>query len=195
MRSIELFAGGGGLAIGTALAGFHRKTVFEWDNYSCETLRLNRREGIDPATHWTVVQGDVSETDFTSFQGNIDFLSGGPPCQPFSLGGRHRGQKDQRNMFPHAVRAVREIQPKVFLFENVKGLLRKNFSNYYNYIIHQFRYPTCTIKGDEEWPSHLERLERIHTKGGHPSLRYNVVYQLVNAVNYGAPSIAGESSS
>lgn len=187
MKSIELFAGGGGLAIGTALAGFRQKTVFEWDNYSCDTLRLNKERGIEPASRWTIVQGDVSETDFTDFRGKVDFVSGGPPCQPFSLGGKHRGQKDQRNMFPHAVRAIREIQPKVFLFENVKGLLRKGFSNYYNYIIHQFRYPTCTSIGDEEWPSHLERLERIHTKGDHPELRYNVIYQLVNAVNYGAP--------
>lgn len=103
MRSIELFAGGGGLAIGTVQAGFRRKTVFEWDNHSCDTLRLNKERGIASATQWTVVQGDVSETPFEDFRGKIDFVSGGPPCQPFSLGGRHRGQKDQRNMFPHAL--------------------------------------------------------------------------------------------
>ena len=187
MKSIELFAGGGGLAIGTALAGFRKKTVFEWDNYSCDTLRLNKRHRTKPAANWTVNQGDVADVDFSSYAGEVDFVSGGPPCQPFSLGGKHRGHRDDRNMFPHAVRAIREVRPKAFLFENVKGLLRKNFSTYYNYIIHQFRHPTCTTIGDEEWPSHLARLERLHTKGTETALQYNVVFQLVNAVNYGAP--------
>ena len=69
MKSIELFAGGGGLAIGTALAGFRKKTVFEWDNYSCDTLRLNKRHRTKPAANWTVIQGDVADVDFSSYAG------------------------------------------------------------------------------------------------------------------------------
>jgi DNA (cytosine-5)-methyltransferase 1 len=91
-------------------------------------------------------------------------------------------------MFPQAVRAVREIMPKAFIFENVKGLLRQNFSNYYNYIIHCLEFPTVTPKGDEEWPEHLARLEKLKTSGRKPKeLRYNVVFQLLNAADYGVP--------
>jgi len=90
-------------------------------------------------------------------------------------------------MFPQAIRAVREVRPKAFLFENVKGLLRKNFANYYSYIIHQLRFPTVKPRGDEDWTHHLSRLERLHTSGGQVDLRYNVVHQVVNAVDYGVP--------
>jgi len=103
------------------------------------------------------------------------------------MGGKHLGQADERNMFPHAVRAIRDIQPKAFIFENVKGLLRKTFANYYSYIIHQLRYPEVVKKGDEEWPDHLRRLEKLETGGKHRGLRYNVVYRLLNAADYGVP--------
>lgn len=158
MRSLELFAGAGGLAIGTARAGFWHDRLIEWDHDSCQTLRRNARDGAGHTGEWNVTEGDVSRHDFRQYQGRIEFVSGGPPCQPFSLGGKHRGHKDQRNMFPHAVRAVREIQPKAFIFENVRGLLRRNFANYYSYIIHQLRFPDVTPKGDEEWPDHLASL-------------------------------------
>ena len=90
-------------------------------------------------------------------------------------------------MFPQAVRAVREIQPKAFIFENVKGLLRKTFANYYSYIIHQLRFPDVVSKGDEEWTSHLARLETLTTCGKHRGLKYNVVFRLLNAADYGVP--------
>jgi DNA (cytosine-5)-methyltransferase 1 len=88
-------------------------------------------------------------------------------------------------MFPHAVRAVREIAPKAFLFENVKGLLRKSFANYYSYIIQQLTYPGIVRTGDEEWTDHHARLERAVTSGRHKGLKYNVVYQLLNAEDCG----------
>jgi DNA (cytosine-5)-methyltransferase 1 len=90
-------------------------------------------------------------------------------------------------MFPQAVRAIREIQPKAFILENVRGLLRKNFENYYNYIIHQLRFPDVKLKGDEEWTDHLARLERLATSGKHRGQTYNVVYRLLNAADYGVP--------
>lgn len=141
MRSLELFAGAGGLAIGTSRAGFQHEALIEWDQDACDTLRLNAGSGSGHAGDWQIIQGDIAAHNFQQYQGRVEFISGGPPCQPFSLGGKHGGHEDRRNMFPHAVRAVREIQPKAFIFENVKGLLRKNFANYYSYIIHQLRFP------------------------------------------------------
>ncbi len=187
MKSIELFAGAGGLAIATANSGFKHEAVLEWDQNACDTIRRNKAEGLPHVRDWTVVQGDVTEYDFKQHAGRVSFVSGGPPCQPFSIGGKHRGMDDSRNMFPQAVRAVREIAPKAFLFENVKGLLRKSFANYYNYIIQQLSYPEIVRKGDEEWTDHHARLERAITGGKHKGLKYNVVFQLLNSADYGVP--------
>jgi DNA (cytosine-5)-methyltransferase 1 len=90
-------------------------------------------------------------------------------------------------MFPHAVRAVREIQPKAFIIENVKGLLRRTFANYYSYILHQLRFPDVKTRGDEEWTDHLARLEKLATSGRGKGLRYNVVHRLMDAADYGVP--------
>lgn len=188
MKSIELFAGAGGLAIATANAGFEHQIVLEWDDNACATIRRNRAAKMPHVRDWEVFQGDVAGYDFKQHAGAVEFVSGGPPCQPFSIGGKHRGMDDARNMFPHAVRAVREIQPKAFLFENVKGLTRKSFANYFAYIIHHLEYPEIVRRGDEEWTDHLSRLENAVTSGKPTGgLRYNVVYQLLNAADYGVP--------
>jgi len=187
MKSIELFAGAGGLALATAHAGFHHEAVLEWNLNACSTLRRNQASGLKQLRNARIVEGDISDFDFREFAGEVDLVSGGPPCQPFSIGGKHVGMDDRRNMFPHAIRAVRETSPKAFLFENVKGLLRVNFANYYQYIIHQLSFPEMTRKGDEDWTSHLARLEKAATKGNGLGLRYNVIYQLMNAANYGVP--------
>ena len=117
---------------------------------------------------------------------DIMVVSGGPPCQPFSLGGKHRGHLDKRDMFPEAVRAVRELRPKAFIFENVKGLMRETFSDYFEYIHLQLTHPSFMRRKTESWKEHRARLEKHHT-----SLRdrteYNVVFRLLNAANYGVP--------
>ncbi|MBX3360614.1 MAG: DNA cytosine methyltransferase [Phycisphaeraceae bacterium] len=188
MKSIELFAGAGGLAIATANAGFQHEAVLEWNANACATIRRNKSAGLPHVCHWNVIEGDVATYNFKQHAGSVEFVSGGPPCQPFSIGGKHRGMDDTRNMFPHAVRAVREIRPKAFLFENVKGLTRKSFANYFAYIIHQLEYPEIVRRGDEEWTDHLSRLEKAVTSGQPKSaLRYNVVSQLLNAADYGVP--------
>lgn len=187
VKSLELFAGAGGLALGTAKAGFNHVAVFDWDRNACRTLRRNKAEGVFHVRDWEIVEIDVRSYDFQSFAGKVDVVCGGPPCQPFSIGGRHLGHHDERNMFPEAVRVVRDVRPAAFIFENVKGLLRRSFANYYNYIIHQLRLPEVTARGDEEWTDHLARLERLHTGGRHGGLKYNVVYQILNAANYGVP--------
>lgn len=187
MRSIELFAGAGGLGLGVSRAGFIPAAVIEWDRYCCDTIRENQDRGLEPVVHWPLVEVDVREFDFTSMTSQIDFISCGPPCQPFSLGGKHWGQKDRRDMFPEAIRAVRAMRPQAFVFENVKGLTRRPFANYFQYIQLQMAYPELTRRESEGWPEHLARLERQHTRGTASGLRYNVVSRVLNAADYGVP--------
>ena len=190
MKSIELFVGAGGLALGTSRAGMRHEVAIEWDRNACDTLRHNQKAGVEEVRDWHIIQDDVRNYDFSQHQNDVDFVVGGPPCQPFSLGGNHKGNCDDRDMFPQAVRAVREIAPKAFIFENVKGLLRQNFTNYYQYIIHQLEYPSVVRRGDEEWSDHLVRLEKIKTGSRYnKGLHYNVVFQLLNAADYGVPQI------
>jgi DNA (cytosine-5)-methyltransferase 1 len=90
-------------------------------------------------------------------------------------------------MFPEAIRAVREARPKAFVFENVKGLTRSTFRNYFEYIRLQLQYPDIAARRDENIADHHARLERHHTGNGKGSLTYRIVTQLVNAANYGVP--------
>ncbi|MBA4087285.1 MAG: DNA (cytosine-5-)-methyltransferase [Novosphingobium sp.] len=187
MRSIELFAGAGGLGIGLHEAGFRPATVIEWDSYCCDTIRENQVRGIHALKNWKVTQSDVREIDFLPFEGKIHLISGGPPCQPFSLGGKHGAYDDARDMFPQAIRAVRQIQPKAFIFENVKGLTRASFRNYFEYIKLQLEHPEITGRCGEDWTDHLARLEQHHTSGSRSGLNYRVLAQVLNAANYGVP--------
>lgn len=187
MRSVELFAGVGGLAMGISNAGFTHEAVVEWDKDACDTIRENQRRGIEPMVHWSLFETDVRKFDLSSIPDGLDLLAGGPPCQPFSLGGKHGGQNDERNMFPEAVRFVRELKPRAFMFENVKGLLRESFAKYSEYIRLQLTYPEVVRKKHEHWVDHLSRLERHHTKGYVEGLFYHVVFRLLNAADYGVP--------
>jgi DNA (cytosine-5)-methyltransferase 1 len=156
---------------------------------ACATLLLNKNQGPSIVKHWNVFSGDVRHFDYKPFYGKIEIIAGGPPCQPFSLGGKHRGYDDHRDMFPEAVRAVATIKPRVFIFENVKGLLRQSFSSYFSYILLQLKYPELNKKENEDWKEHLSRLEKYHTKGKHDGLHYRVVFRLVNSADYGVPQI------
>ncbi len=187
MRSIELFAGAGGLGMGLHHAGFHPETVVEWDRYCCGTIRDNQRFDHPIVRDWPLVEGDVRHVDFKPFEDRLDLISGGPPCQPFSLGGKHRAYDDARDMFPQAIRAVREARPRAFIFENVKGLTRTAFRNYFEYIKLQLEHPEVVALGDEDWTEHLTRLERQHTQGSRDGLHYKVVTRVLNAANYGVP--------
>ena len=183
MKAIELFAGAGGMALGTSVAGFDHTAVVEWDQNACDTLRSNVKGG---GLAWPVHQTDVRGFNFERFEG-IDLLAGGPPCQPFSIGGKHQGQNDHRNLFPEAIRAIRETKPKAIMLENVKGILRPAFSKFFEYVVLQITYPELTIKADEDWLGHLGRLERHHTRGNQRGLTYQVVYRKLNAADYGVP--------
>jgi DNA (cytosine-5)-methyltransferase 1 len=187
LKSVELFSGAGGLALGLEKTGWHHEALIERDDQACETIRLNESSGHPLAKDWRLFAQDVRSIAYNTIVKDVAMVAGGPPCQPFSLGGKHRAFKDRRDMFPEAVRAVRELSPRCFLFENVKGLLRQSFSSYFHYIILQLTYPTVTNKPEEAWESHLSRLERIHTGGKHADLNYRVVYRLLNAADYGVP--------
>lgn len=187
MKSLELFAGAGGLGIGLHGAGFHPVNVVELDRYCCDTLRENRARSIASVADWLVTEGDVCEVDFRQYEGKVRLVSGGPPCQPFSLGGKHRAHNDKRDMFPQAIRAVRQARPEAFIFENVKGLTRGTFRNYFEYIRLQLEHPEVALKRGENWENHLQRLQRHHTSGSRAGLNYRVVTQLMNAADFGVP--------
>lgn len=186
MRSVELFAGAGGLAMGMSRAGFRHSAVVEWDHDSCETFRHNQRLHAQDVGEWPLFEGDARAFDYSTVSGEVMVVSGGPPCQPFSMGGKARGHSDERDMFPQAVRAVRELRPKAFIFENVKGLMRESFSSYFEYIYLQLSHPEITRVAREKWEEHCTRLERHHTSKRARST-YNVVYRLLNAADYGVP--------
>lgn len=187
IKSLELFTGAGGLALGTHLAGFDHAALVEWNADACRTLRENAAaRAVAGVDRWKVLQGDVREADFKDF-GEVDVISGGPPCQPFSIGGKHSGMDDSRNMIPHYCRAIRDLTPRAFIMENVKGLLRPRFETYFSYVYLSLSYPTVKPRRDESWADHLTRLEKLHTRGKFEDLHYHVVVRLLNAADYGVP--------
>lgn len=116
-KLIELFAGCGGLAIGMEQAGFTSVLLNEIDKDACATLRKNR-------TTWNTIEGDIADVSFSEYRDNIDIISGGFPCQSFSYAGKKLGFEDIRGtLFFEFARAVKEVNPKVFIAENVRGLL------------------------------------------------------------------------
>ena len=179
INSLEIFSGAGGLAKGIELAGAYHQAFVEWNADACKTLRKNYPQDI-------VFETDIRDFQFSQFN-NIDVIAGGPPCQPFSLGGKAKGHEDERDMFPYAISAIRQLMPKAFIFENVKGLLRQSFSQYFNYIILQLTYPQVELNHTADWRQNLSVLERIHTEGAYEGLKYNVIFRLLNAADYGVP--------
>ena len=127
---IEICAGAGGQALGLEQAGFDTVAAVELDASACATLKLNR-------PNWNVVECDLKLFDGTVYS-NIDLLAGGVPCPPFSLAGKQLGADDERDLFPAALRLVKEISPKAVMLENVRGLASSKFFDYRTWIIKQF---------------------------------------------------------
>lgn len=127
---VELFAGAGGLALGLEQAGFKSVLLNEKDKYACQTLRANRPD-------WNVIEEDITNVDFSHLKDQVDLLTGGFPCQPFSYAGKQLGFEDLRGTLVFEMaRAIKEIQPKVFLAENVKGLTENDGGRTLKTIIH-----------------------------------------------------------
>jgi len=181
MRSIELFSGCGGLALGTARAGFDHELMVEWNADAFATLSLNKAKGVEHARDWRFVRDDVRGVDWTSFPGEMDLVAGGPPCQPFSICGKHHGENDSRDMWPEAIRAVRELRPRAFLFENVRGLARPAFASYLAWIKAALMDPAAPRREDEGHEEHLARLMRRRA-----APEYNVLVLKTNAADFGA---------
>jgi DNA (cytosine-5)-methyltransferase 1 len=197
LTSIELFSGGGGLAMAMHSAGFRHLLLNESNRHACATLRLNRAvDYVDleilPATlsdAWPLIEGDVSLVDFTTFSGQADVVAGGVPCQPFSLGGAHQGHLDERNLWPEFLRCVRQTRPKAIIAENVRGLLRPAFAPYWAYVQRALTLPFEERIEGESWIDHDTRLKKSLISPGQPSERYDLQFKLVNAADYGVPQI------
>ena len=187
MRSIELFAGAGGLALGTALSGFHAVAAVEWDRWACNTLECNRDRGYPLLRDLDIRRGDVRDMDFAGYESSIDLLTGGPPCQPFSIGGKHQAHEDVRDMFSAYARILAQVKPRAFIIENVRGLTRASFTNYLNYIENCMSAPEISRLPSETWEDHSERLTECLTSTAPLGVRYVVEKQLFNSANFGAP--------
>lgn len=188
LTSVELFAGAGGLAMGASLAGVRPQAVIERDRWACETIERNQARGFPLVSDWPVTRCDVRDFRFEEIQGPIDLVTGGPPCQPFSTGGRHRAQLDERDMFPTTVAVIRAVRPRAFVIENVRGLTRESFRNYFEYTKLQLEFPEVVRGGEETWSAHHGRLERARNIGADGvGTRYTVTARVLNAADYGAP--------
>lgn len=152
MQSIEFCAGAGGQALGLEQAGFCHSALVEIEPDFAKTLRLNRPQ-------WDVRTADMNDFDGRPFKG-MDLLAGGLPCPPFSIAGKQLGDKDERNLFPAALRLIDEIQPKAVMIENVRGFLSAVFEDY-----------------------------RIHLKQQLSKLGYHTEWRLLNASDFGVPQL------
>ena len=188
MRAVELFAGAGGLGMGVSKAGFTPLEIVERDKWCCDTINRNRWGRKQLVRAWPEpLQSDIRDLDFERLEGRVELVSGGPPCQPFSLGGKHRAHADDRDMWSEAVRVLRQVKPRAFIFENVKGLTRASFATYFSYINLQLHHPDIERMNGENWTDHLARLEQHHTSNSESGLHYKVVVQVLNAADYGVP--------
>ena len=152
LTCVELCAGAGGQALGLHWAGFEHVALVEIEKEYCEVLRLNM-------PNWNVICEDLHDFDGTKYKG-VDLLAGGVPCPPFSVAGKQLGKDDERDLFPEAIRILKEIKPRAVMLENVRGFLDRAFDEYRHSI-----------------------LEQIDEAG------YNVQIKLLNASDYGVPQL------
>ena len=178
MRTLELFSGAGGLAKGLELAGFEHTALVELNKHACASLQANFEAK-------KIFCGDVRDFDFSSLR-NIEVVAGGPPCQPFSLGGKHQAHQDNRDMFPYAINAIEALAPRAFVFFFLKGLLRPSFAEYFSYIILRLTFPEFAVSSAMSWQTHLQQLRAL-SFDDYPGIKYRVSYQLLNAADFGVP--------
>lgn len=168
LTCVEICAGAGGQALGLAMAGFVHVALVEYETDYCEVLRKNRPE-------WNVICADVHDFDGRTYRG-VDLLAGGVPCPPFSVAGKQLGQDDDRDLFPEAIRLIREIKPKAVMLENVRGFLDPCFEAYRSHIFKSIR--------DLGYVTHIKLLNASNF--GVPQLRPRVVIIGIRKDQYGA---------
>lgn len=180
LSSIELFAGGGGMALGMKRAGFSHLALAEWWKPAALVLRHNASESTWEQER--VIERDVREIlPQLTEMGRPTLIAGGPPCQPFSLAGASAGHADERNMFPAALDLVRRLLPPFVVFENVPGLLRASFAPYLEYVQDQMRRPDIEpASADELWSDHHARI--LGSTGGDV---YHVFRDQIDAADIG----------
>lgn len=127
--SIEICAGAGGQAIGLEQAGFEHLALVEIEKIACDTLQLNRPS-------WNIINKDIKQFSAKEYK-QVDLLAGGVPCPPFSIAGKQLGQLDERDLFPEALRLIKECNPKAVMLENVRGLLDIKFKEYRRAILNE----------------------------------------------------------
>jgi len=163
LRSLSLFAGGGGFDLGFDRAGYEHVASYDILDVTGETLPLNRPD-------WKVYSGptagDVRNVDWRLYRGGVDVLHGGPPCQPFSSAGKQKGSEDERDMFPQFVRAVLEARPRAFVAENVPALMQSKFAEYVQKVVIEPLSREYTVSYD------ILRVENY----GVPEVRARVVF-------------------
>ena len=152
LTCLEICAGAGGQALGLAMAGFDHIALVEYEKEYCEILKANR-------PGWNVICKDVHDFDGTKYKG-VDLLAGGVPCPPFSVASKQLGKEDERDLFPEALRLIKEIEPRAVMLENVRGFLDPKFDDYRNSILNAIR-----------------------------DLGYEVSIKLLNACDYGVPQL------
>lgn len=188
LSTIELFAGAGGLALGIEKAGFETLACLEWDKDACATLRRNRPD-------WNVIEGDItdiSSQDLTKYfslkRGELSLLSGGAPCQAFSYAGKKLGLEDARGtLFYHYAMFLEQLQPKVFLFENVRGLLTHDHGRTYQTMLKIFEDAGYLIQKQvlNAWDYGVaQKRERLITIGIRKDLRDKVYFEFPKAHEY-----------
>lgn len=183
-QSVELFAGGGGMALGMGQAGFKHSALVEWWAPAAKVLRHNAELKPELWKPADVIEADVRlSLDRLGARGTVQLVAGGPPCQPFSLGGAHAGDTDERNQFPSALDVVRRLRPELVIFENVPGLLRPSFVDYVDYVKAQLRHPDITPKSDDElWNQHHARINKSNE-----TPLYRVYQEEIDAADLGVP--------
>lgn len=163
---LEICAGGGGQAVGLEAAGFDLAAAVEIDSHACDTLRINR-------PHWKVVQRSVVDFSGADYRG-IDLLAGGVPCPPFSIAGKQLGTNDERDLFPQALRLVREAKPRAVLLENVPGFASDRFIDYRRQLFRDFSKLGYEIRGrllNASWfrvPQLRPRFVMVAFRGSYP---------------------------
>lgn len=152
LTCVEICAGAGGQAIGLDLAGFEHIALVEYEPEYCDVLKSNKPD-------WNVICADVHDFDGTPYK-NVDLFAGGVPCPPFSVASKQLGKDDDRDLFPEAIRLIKEMMPKAVMLENVRGFLDPKFSEYREQILTEIK-----------------------------DLGYNVQIKLLNASDYGVPQL------
>lgn len=183
LDSVEVFGGCGGLGLGLARAGFRSRVFLERNGDAVATVSHNASRGVRHLRDWHIAHTDIRDMRWGDLRDQLALVSGGPPCQPFGIGGLKKGAGDPRDMWPEAIRVVRETLPAMFLFENVRNLAGPRFRPYLEWIEWRLRHVAERVVRPGETPA--DQLVRLRDL---PEI-YRTSMTVVNAADFGAPQV------